>query len=258
MKNSKESSVTKSKFQKGNTVLISRDMVKDDDYNPRTISEANKKRLKKSIEKNGLVGTLVWNKRTGHIVGGHQRLESLDSLMRTKDYSLEVTEVDMSLKDEIRLNVALNQNDAQGEFSYMAIGELAEKFELDIIEDFCFSEEVADIQFPEFKEIDLDTGIVVEQAPVIKAQASAEDIAHMKELKHEAREKLKERREEVGDYNTEAKGILTIVFDRESAKKQFFLDRGIEDIPNVIHIYEFEKLMNGGVASEGNSADDGS
>lgn len=248
-----QSKTKRNDFQKGVVVKIKRTQVVADKINPRYISKENAERLKKSIKKNGLVGHLIWNKTTGHIVGGHQRLDALDTLMRTDNYELEVLQVEMPLKDEVRLNVVLNNADAQGEFDFHGLEVLSAEYDLSLSEDFGFSQEVIDINFPEITD-DVDSKDYIQPStPVV---ASEEDIAHMKEIKKEAREKLKERREEVGDYNTESKGILTIVFDRESAKKQWFIDRGVEDIPNVIHIYEFEKLMKGGVNDDGNSVND--
>lgn len=224
-------------FQRGTVMTISRDMVVEDDINPRTITEDNMKRLKASIEKNGLVGHLVWNKATGHIVGGHQRLAALDSLMHTKKYELDVLMVNMPLKDEVRLNVALNNQDSQGEFDFDALAALAADFKLDPSEDFGFSPELVEINFPEFSVTPEET------ATEEKRTASEEDIALMKERKKAVREKNKEFRQEYGDYNGEPKGCVTVVFDRESAKKQWFLDRGIEEAPAVMHVNDFEKLF---------------
>jgi ParB-like chromosome segregation protein Spo0J len=42
--------------------------------NPRTISPAELDRLKKSLERFGDLGGIVLNRRTGHLVGGHQRI----------------------------------------------------------------------------------------------------------------------------------------------------------------------------------------
>ena len=228
---------SKKGFQRGTVTTISRDMVVEDDINPRTITDENMKRLKASIEKNGLVGHLVWNKATGHIVGGHQRLAALDSLMHTKKYELDVLMVDMPLKDEVRLNVALNQQDAQGEFDYFKISELAESFGLDLSDDFQFSPEMIEINFPEFSVAPEET--VTEE----KRTASEEDIEKIKERKKELRERNKEWAHEYGKAGDEPKGILTVVFDRESAKKQWFLDRGIDEPPNVMHVYDLEKLF---------------
>lgn len=224
-------------LQKGEVVSVHRSEIVDDDINPRTITEDNMRRLKESIRKNGLVGHLVYNKATKHIVGGHQRLAALDSIMRTKDYVLDVLRVDMPLKDEIRLNVALNQQDSQGEFDFDMIGSLAKDFDLDLSDDFGFSADTIDVNFPDFSVNDntpTDEG---------KATASQEDIAKMKEAKRATRERNKEFRQEYGDFNGDAKGVLTVVFDRESAKRQWFLDRGIDEPPNVIHVNELEKLF---------------
>lgn len=237
-KSSKKQSATPS-YQKGVVVSISRKDIVPDDINPRTITDENRKRLKESIEKNGLVGHPVWNRTTGHIVGGHQRIDALDSLMRTKDYPLDVLAVEMPLKDEIRLNVALNNQDSQGEFNFDAIAELARDFDLDLSTDFGFSDDVIEVNFPEFSMGDIGGGT----EPQESRSASEEDIAHMKEMKKKVRERNKEFREEFGDFNGEPKGILTVVFDSESAKRQYFLDRGVENPPGVMHVYDFEKIL---------------
>jgi hypothetical protein len=46
-------------------------------YNPRTISDRAMEGLRNSIERFGIVQSVVWNKRTGRVVGGHQRLKIL-------------------------------------------------------------------------------------------------------------------------------------------------------------------------------------
>jgi hypothetical protein len=47
-------------------------------YNPREISSEASGRLSHSIGEFGLVEPIVWNERTGHVVGGHQRLKVLE------------------------------------------------------------------------------------------------------------------------------------------------------------------------------------
>ena len=228
-------------FQVGRTVRIRRDQVVGDGYNPRYISPANMDRLKKSIRRNGLVGTLVWNRATGHIVGGHQRLAALDACMRTQDYELDVSEVDMPLKDEVRLNVALNNADSQGEFDFAALRDLSAEFGLDVSEDFGFSDEAIEINFPEKAEelaLDPETGA----SPPERVADDAE-IARMKEAKREARERLKEQRANLGDYLTEPKGVLTVVFDSETAKADWFRSRGMDEAPSVVHVSELEEFL---------------
>lgn len=65
--------MAKSKYQNYDTETISRDMIKNAPYNPRIIDKEAKRRLRKNIAKHGLVSALTWNKRTGNLVGGHQR-----------------------------------------------------------------------------------------------------------------------------------------------------------------------------------------
>jgi hypothetical protein len=47
------------------TERIKRSQIDFAAYNPRRISEGNKKRLKKSLKEYGLVQDPIWNKRTG-------------------------------------------------------------------------------------------------------------------------------------------------------------------------------------------------
>src|ERR1035438_8160183 len=69
-------------------------------YNPRRISEKERTALKKIIGHHGLVEPLVWNKRTGTLVSGHQRLGILDQLAKSKNYLLTVSVIDVDEKTE--------------------------------------------------------------------------------------------------------------------------------------------------------------
>lgn len=83
-------------------------------YNPRDISERALQGLESSIERFGLVQPIVWNKRTGNIVGGHQRMKALLAAGQTE---VDVTVVDFDSNDEMALNVALNNPEIQGDFT---------------------------------------------------------------------------------------------------------------------------------------------
>ena len=79
------------------------------DYNPRVdLKEGDKEyeKLKNSIEKYGLVELIVYNKTTGQVVGGHQRLTVAKDLGYTE---VQCVEVELSEVDEKGLNVALNK-----------------------------------------------------------------------------------------------------------------------------------------------------
>ena len=83
-------------------------------YNPRVTLEPGMEefeKLKKSIEHFGDVEPIVWNERTGNVVGGHQRLQVLKFLGRE---TATVSVVDLGEKEEKLLNLALNK--AKGEW----------------------------------------------------------------------------------------------------------------------------------------------
>lgn len=114
-----------SKFQKFEMEAIERGQIHGAEYNPRVISEDAKKRLRRMLAKYGLVQPLVWNRRTGNLVAGHQRLSALDTLERSQSYSLQVAVVDLNEREEKILNVQLNNPSMQGDWDMDKLTELA-------------------------------------------------------------------------------------------------------------------------------------
>jgi DNA modification methylase len=91
-------------------------------YNPRKDlkpSDPEYKKLKKSILEFDYVDPVIWNERTGRVVGGHQRLKVLKELGRTE---IEVSVVDLSEQKEKVLNLALNK--VQGEWDLPSLEDL--------------------------------------------------------------------------------------------------------------------------------------
>jgi len=79
------------------------------DYNPRKdlkSGDAEYEKLKRSIEQFGYVEPVIWNRTTGRVVGGHQRLKVLRDAGHTE---LECVVVDLSEDKEKALNIALNK-----------------------------------------------------------------------------------------------------------------------------------------------------
>ncbi|MCA9096441.1 MAG: ParB N-terminal domain-containing protein [Planctomycetaceae bacterium] len=84
--------------------------LKEAPYNPRkrlVPGSPEYERLAKSMSEFDLVQPLVWNRRTGHLVGGHQRCQILRD---RKVKEVEVVEVELSLEREKALNIALNNS----------------------------------------------------------------------------------------------------------------------------------------------------
>lgn len=78
-------------------------------YNPRvelTEGDPDYEKIKTSIEKFGHVQPVVWNKRTGNIVGGHQSIRVLTDMGYQE---VDCVIVDMAAEDEKALNIALNK-----------------------------------------------------------------------------------------------------------------------------------------------------
>lgn len=106
--------------------------LKDAPYNPREISQRNLESLKVSLDEFGDLSGIVWNKRTGHIVCGHQRIKALkekygENLVLSEDgllygkhdekdaFSIRI--VDWDEMKEKAANIAANAQTVQGAFT---------------------------------------------------------------------------------------------------------------------------------------------
>lgn len=108
-------------------------------YNPRTISDSQLKSLKQAMQKFGDLSGIVVNKRTGNIVGGHQRVKtfSKDDKVHTEPYTDDVgtiaagyvetsygrwtyREVDWDEDKERAANVAANKHGGEWESKLLA------------------------------------------------------------------------------------------------------------------------------------------
>lgn len=92
-----------------NIEKLSADLLKAAPYNPRKDLQPGDpefEKLKRSIDEFGYVEPVIWNKRTGNVVGGHQRLKVLKYLGHTE---VDCVVVDLDEQKEKALNVALNK-----------------------------------------------------------------------------------------------------------------------------------------------------
>lgn len=93
--------------------------------NARTMSDSSLAALEICVEEFGYVEPIVWNKRTGHIIGGHQRhsvLKDKGVLMAT------VVVVDIPEEQEAEANLSLNNPKIEGRWDDTASA-LIEKVE---------------------------------------------------------------------------------------------------------------------------------
>lgn len=79
------------------------------DYNPRKDlqpGDPEYEKLKRSLDEFGYLEPIIWNKQTGHVVGGHQRLKVLKAEGRK---TADCVVVDFNEEKEKALNIALNK-----------------------------------------------------------------------------------------------------------------------------------------------------
>ena len=204
--------MARSKYQKYETETISRSQIKNAPYNPRIMDPKAKKALKKNIASHGLVAALTWNRRTGNLVGGHQRLEQLDALEKNKDYELTVCVVDVDEREEAALNVQLNNPSMQGEWDLDKLANMTEEFDLDLSEDLGFTESDIDFMF------DGDERF----SQLFNTQESEDvrgDLEKVKAARKQGMERVKER----GEINF----YVTVVFETEKDRDSFMKEISI-------------------------------
>lgn len=204
--------MAKSKYQAYDTETINRSEIKNAPYNPRIMDPKAKKRLKQNIAKHGLVAALTWNKRTGNLVGGHQRLEQLDALEKNKDYELTVCVVDVDEREEAALNVQLNNPSMQGEWDLDKLANMAEDFDFDLSEDLGFTESDIDFMF----EGDDRFSQLFETK---EGENMRGDLEKVKEARKKSVENLKER--------NSIQWFTTIVFENERDRDAFMKEISI-------------------------------
>jgi len=88
-------------------------------YNPRKISDHDLEALRRSLVFFGTVEPVVVNRRSGHIVGGHQRVKAAEA---EGIETLPVVYVDLDDPSERQLNLALNR--IHGEFDLDKLAEV--------------------------------------------------------------------------------------------------------------------------------------
>lgn len=172
---------------------VDRSKVKNAPYNPRTIDRDARAGLLKELKSHGLVEPIVWNLRTGNLVGGHQRLSILDDLHGGADYRVPASVIDVGEQEEKRKNVALNSPDLQGRYD----GELFNA----LLVDMKAVDPTFDVGSLGLSEITLEATIGVDSALYLPPETDitveavldeSEKIKKMKSLKRQHRQNQRE------------------------------------------------------------------
>lgn len=215
------------KYQNFKMKTVSRNEIKNAKYNPRRIDGNAKLKLREALERHGLVEPVVINERTGHLVGGHQRLEQLDTLENGRNYRLEVAVVDVDEKEEATINVLLNNPSLQGDWDIDKLADLKLDFGIEF-EDMGFDELDVDFLFEgddRFSEL-FDTPEV---------EAEKEKIQQVRSSRGKAKEKLTE--------GNKADFFSMIVFESDKAKEEFYRRINVPLYEDVITVEQLERIL---------------
>lgn len=211
-----------SKFQKFEAITIHRSMLKNAIYNPRIISDKQAKALRKSIKTHGLVETIIWNRTTGNIVGGHQRLSQLDALERKEDYELTVAAIEIDEKQEKELNIALNNPSLQGEYDF------------EMLKDIFPDIDIAKTGFTDYDLSIIGVDYMVDnREEESKTKAAKKDIEAIKQQKKKDRDKAM----------SQGENYIVIVFETIEEKEQFLERLGHETDDRYIAGEVFRKYL---------------
>jgi len=116
-------------------IAIKRSQIKNAPYNPRKITKRERDNLYKLLDAHKLVDDIVWNARTGNVVSGHQRLTWIDLKAREKglkDFNIKVNSIDVDQKEEMEINIGMNNDAAMGKFDIDMLGPLIEEVDYDL------------------------------------------------------------------------------------------------------------------------------
>lgn len=179
-------------------------------YNPRRMSDAAKRKLKAGLKRHGLVAPVTWNERTGHVVGGHQRLAQIDALAGTDDFTLSVSVIDVDEAREKELNLLLNNAEAQGEMDLELLGSL-------------FKDPAVEIEGTGFESADL--------YKLFGGEPFAERTSALNDLAEKVRESQRRYDEIVAKTSKrDSQGfLLVVVFQTPEECSSFLAARGLPD-----------------------------
>ena len=163
------------------------------EYNPRIELEPGQEEyelLKNSIETFGYVVPIIWNERTGRIVGGHQRLNVLQAAGQKE---AEVSVVDLDEEQEKQLNIALNK--IEGEWDNEALRDLLNELdELGVAEETGFDRRSIDFMNRGLEEL-VDEAVIEQELEDVEETFNITlsfDVAYREDVEEYIRENGKE------------------------------------------------------------------
>jgi hypothetical protein len=218
------------------TEKVKRSTFNFSDYNPRTITKDAREKLKKSIRKYGILQPFIVNSRTGNLVGGHQRLEILDEINGTMDYEITICKIDVDEREEVKINIVLNNQGAQGEFDPQKLQDISVMFpDIDFKADLLFDQ--ADMDMMSIQVLELQSLTFQENTKA--AQKTREQVI---EDRKKIRENNKEKDQEaLGNHIDRRDNFITLVFNSNKEKYDLMQKLGVDGNEKMISFYKFKE-----------------
>lgn len=184
-------------------------------YNPRKITAEARKKLKANIKRIGIIGGLIWNKTTGNLLAGHQRISILDELNRydsseKTDYLIRLDIVELDAKTEIEQNIFLNSRSVQGEYDNEMLGSL-----------------LSDIDYDLAGLDEMDLNMIAAESPAFDFGSNEETKAEIKEMERPYEERkqimkdMKAQQKEAIANKFQGDPYFTLSFDSVDNKAEF-------------------------------------
>lgn len=219
--------MARTRFQRFQMATIQRSQINEAPYNPRIMDAFAATRLRDNLKRLGLVEPLIWNKRSGNLLSGHQRLGQIDRLEKKKDYSLNLAVVDLDEKAEKEMNVFLNNQSVQGDWDLPKLKAMLEGVDLErtgftrfdvqlVFEDSGMS--------PFFAENAAQAAVVADGERTFGSYAD------------ERADRAKKRRERAygGDPNFDPEFFAVITFDSDQQRAELFALLNIDPPPSAV------------------------
>ena len=192
-------------------VIIKRSQIKNAPYNPRKITKTERENLYRLLDAHKLIDDLIWNKRTGNLVSGHQRLTWVDLKAREKglkDFNFKVNCIDVDEKEEKEINIGMNNEAAMGKFDIDKLGELFEEIDYNLagFDDKTIENMLGDFNVDFLSDVDLEK----------RAEEYNEGIAHRKRMQSAS------QKNNISYYSV-------LVFKDQVNRQEFFALLGIKD-----------------------------
>lgn len=226
--------------------------------------------MKDNIKRVGLLGGIVWNRTTGNIVSGHQRVTILDEINNysdgKNDYEINVEVVELSEKEEKEQNLFMNNKNVQGEFDENILKTILtdidysnagfSDFDLDMLGigevkvdevyyDQVWKKEDVLKDDSELEKVDEETLKSEEDTTIDRNVNFYEDSKENQIKRHNEVEKIKERINASNDVDKDG-GVLSylvISFKNPTEKEEFLLEHGFDLSENIINIDDLREFF---------------